>query len=132
MQTTLDQSSATLRRSKLEALRVRPMLHELAKPVALLLCMISLCAVFYTAFLILASDLDQRIWDSLVLLSLSAGICFSGGMIFREAAQNGAARLLRTLPVQIFCWASFLLLTLFAASWYLETHCIFYKDVRRF
>jgi hypothetical protein len=108
------------------------MIQELAKPVALLLCMLSLCAVFYTAFLVPASDMEQRVWDSLVLLSLSAGICVSGGMIFREPSPHGAAQLLRTLPVQIFCWALFLLLTLFAASWYLEAHCIFYKDVRRF
>lgn len=108
------------------------MLHELAKPIALMLCMISLCAVFYTAFLVPASDLEQRIWDSLVLLSLAAGICLSSGMIFREPAQTGAGELARTLPVQIFCWALSVMLALFAASWYLETHCIFYKDVRRF
>jgi len=108
------------------------MLHELAKPIALVLCMVSLCAVFYTAFLVPASDLEQRIWDSLVLLSLAAGICLSSGMIFREPAQNGASRLLSTLPIQIFCWALCLMLAFFAASWYLETHCIFYKDVRRF
>lgn len=107
------------------------MLHELAKPVALLLCIVSLCAVFYTAFLVPATDLEQRIWDSLALLSLAAGICLSSGMIFRETAQNSANLLLRTLPVQIFCWALGLMLLLFAASWYLETHCIFYKDVRR-
>lgn len=111
--------------------RLPTMIQELAKPVALLLCMISLCAVFYTAFLVPAGDLEQRTWDTLVLLSLSAGICLSGGMIFREPARDGAEPLLRTLPVQVFCWASCLLLTLFAASWYLETHCIFYKDVRR-
>jgi hypothetical protein len=108
------------------------MIQELAKPVALLLCMISLCAVFYTAFLVPAGDLERRIWDSLVLLSLSAGICLSGGMIFREPARNGTEPLLRTLPVQVFCWSLCVMLALFAASWYLETHCIFYKDVRRF
>jgi hypothetical protein len=107
------------------------MLYELAKPIALLLCMISLCAVFYTAFLAPASDLEQRVWDSLVLLSLAAGICLSSGMIFCEPAEDGAARLLRTLPVQVFCWAFGGMLLLFAASWYLETYCIFYKDVRR-
>jgi hypothetical protein len=52
-------------------------------------------------------------------------------MLFREPAQNDAAGLLRTLPVQVFCWALCAMLALFVASWYLETHCIFYKDVRR-
>ena len=35
---------------------VDSMLLEVAKPVALALCMLSLCAVFYTAFLIPASE----------------------------------------------------------------------------
>lgn len=104
------------------------MLLELAKPVALVLCVLSLCAVFNSAFLVPASDLEQKTWDSLVLLSLAAGICLASGMIFRESMQT----LTRTLPVQMFCWAACLMLALFLASWYLETHCIFYKDVRRF
>jgi hypothetical protein len=120
------------------------MLLEVVKPVALVLCMVSLFAVFYTAFLVPASDLEQRVWDSLALLSLAAGICISSGMIFRESSHTGADSigrqsghsrrdpLTRTLPVQMFCWGASLILALFVASWYLETYCIFYKDVRRF
>jgi cation transport ATPase len=104
------------------------LLLEVTKPIALALCMLSLCGVFYTAFLVPASDLGQRSWDSLVLLSLAAGICFASGMIFREQARTVAD----TLPFQIFCWAACLMLVLFIASWYLETYCIFYRDVRRF
>jgi len=111
---------------------VDSMLLEVAKPVALALCMLSLCAVFYTAFLIPASDLEQRIWDSAVLLSLAAGICLASGMIFRESTQTGVEPVMRTLPVQIFCWAAGLMLVLFVASWYVETHSVFYKDVRRY
>jgi formate/nitrite transporter FocA (FNT family) len=111
-------------------------LLEIAKPIALVLCLISLCAVFYTAFFVPTSDLEQRIWDSLVLLSLAAGICLASGLIFREEAHPPRnftpTPLTRTLPVQMFCWATGLILILFAASWYLETYCIFYKDVRRF
>ena len=114
------------------------MLLEVAKPIALALCLLSLGAVFYTAFLVPASDLEQKTWDSLVLLTFAAGICLASGMIFRESeqtgppGQTGANGLAHTLPIQIFCWAAFLMLALFLASWYLETHCIFYKDVRRF
>jgi hypothetical protein len=108
------------------------MLLEAAKPIALALCLISLFAVFYTAFLVPASDLEQKSWDSLMLLSFAAGICLTSGMIFREPARTGADALVRTLPVQMFCWAACMMLALFLASWYLETHCIFYKDVRRF
>jgi hypothetical protein len=107
------------------------MLIEIAKPIALFLCMVSLGAVFYTAFLVPASDLEQKTWDSIMLLSFAAGICLSSGMIFRETTQAGTEPLTRTLPVQLFLWAAFVMLALFLASWYLETHCIFYKDVRR-
>ena len=81
------------------------MLTEIAKPIALVLCMFSLCAVFYTAFLVPASDLDQRSLDAVVLLSFAAGICLSSGMIFRESARNEATSLTSTLPVQLFLWA---------------------------
>lgn len=109
------------------------MLAELAKPIALLLCLLSLCAVFHTAFLVPANDLHQTIWDSLELLSLAAGISVTGGLIFRESAPEPSAdktRLTTTLPVQVFCWAAGMMLALFVCSWYLETHCIFYRDVR--
>ena len=107
------------------------MLVEIAKPVALVLCVLSLWCVFYTAFLVPASGLEQRIWDSLILLSLAAGICVSSGMIFRERAESGEGSLTRTLPIRMFCWATGLMTVLFLASWYLETYCIFFKDVRR-
>jgi hypothetical protein len=109
------------------------MLIELAKPVALLLCLLSLCAVFHTAFLIPASDLHQTILDSLELLFLAAGISLIGGLIFRESAQEPSAdekRLMATLPVQVFYWASGIMLFLFLCCWYLESHCIFYRDLR--
>lgn len=107
------------------------MLVEIARPIALLLCMLSLLCVFQTAFLVPASDLEKRSWDSLILLSLAAGICVASGMIFREPTQSGVESLTRTLPIQIFCWAVGLMAVWFLASWYLEANCIFYKDVRR-
>lgn len=107
------------------------MLIEIAKPISVLLCMLVLWSVFYEAFLVPASDLEQRIWDSLALLSLAAGICVTSGMIFREPTEAGAGSLMRTLPMQMFCWAAGLMVAWFLVSWYLETHCIFYRDLRR-
>jgi hypothetical protein len=107
------------------------MLLELAKPVALVLCMVSLCALFYSAFLVPASGVEQRGWHSVVMLSLAAAICLTSGMLFRESAEDDAESLLRTLPVQMFCWAVAVMVVLFFASWYLETHYVLYKDVRR-
>jgi hypothetical protein len=109
------------------------MLGEIAKPITLLFCMVSLCAVFHVAFLVPAIDLDERILDSLRLLTLAAGISLVSGMIFREAAaerQDGSPRLIGTLPMRIFCWASGLMVILFVVSWYLENYCVFYRDIR--
>jgi hypothetical protein len=75
----------------------------------------------------------QRICDSLGLLALAAAISPISGLIFRDATQEpsaGRARLTATLPVQVFCWGSSTMLVLFIVSWYLESHCIFYRDVR--
>ena len=113
------------------------MLLEIARPVALMLCLLSLYAVFHAAFLVpgsdLQHDLQQRIWDSVELMSVAAGICLASGLIFRESGPSTrTASLTSTLPVQLFCWALGLIAVLFLVSWYLETYCVFYKDVRRF
>lgn len=105
------------------------MLLELAKPVALLLCLLSLYAVFHTAFLVPASDLQDRIIDSLELLAVAAGISLVAGLIFCESAPVDSGRLAASLPIQVFCWASSTMVLFFVASWYLESHCIFYRDV---
>lgn len=107
------------------------MLTDIAKPIALVLCMAALCAVFYTAFLVPA-DLAPRTWDALTLLALATGICVASGMLFRDESGDEAPRLMRTLPMQMFLWAVGVMVALFLASWYLETHCVFYRDVRRF
>jgi hypothetical protein len=104
---------------------------ELIKPVALALCMVSLCAVFHVAFLAPDLDLEQKCWQALVLLSISAGICLSSGMIFRPRQENSFSGCIRTLPMQIFFWTVGTMFVMFFAARYLETHCIFYKDIRR-
>jgi uncharacterized membrane protein (GlpM family) len=108
------------------------MFLELAKPIALMSCILSLYAVLYTAFLNPTSELDQKIYDSLSLLALSAVISIIGGLIFREAQRPSSRRmpLRATLPVQVFCWALAAIVIFFLLSWYLEIHGIFYRDVR--
>ena len=111
------------------------MLVELAKPVTLIVCILSLYAVFYTAFLNPAGDPDQRIYESLGLLALAAGVSVVSAFIFREATHAHSAksaRLTTTLPFRMFCWASGAMLILFVVSWYLEKYCIFYRDIRVF
>jgi hypothetical protein len=104
----------------------------MTKPVALALCVAALCAIFYTAFLVPANNVEQEIWDTLALLSLAAGVCVASGMLFREDAGQEADTLMRTLPMQMFVWSAGVMAVLFVASWYLQTHCVFYRDVRRF
>ena len=116
-------------------------LVEIAKPVTLLLCILSLYAVFHTAFLIPGRTVRERVWDSLDLLVLAAGISVVSGLIFLEggrdgeqageqAVPTGRAGLGGTLPMQIFVWATGIMVVLFVVSWYLETYVIFYRDVR--
>lgn len=110
------------------------MLLELAKPVALLLCLLSLCVVFHTAFLgfedpqmILQPHraLDDRMLDSVLLLALSAGIAVIGGMIFREGETAPRPSLAATLPVRVFLWGAGIMPPLFFLARFLETHYIF-------
>ncbi len=104
------------------------MLLELARPVSLTASMLSLLAVFHAAFLGTESDFVQRLVHGLAMLALAAGVSLLSGLTFQGHAD--AAHLGRTFPVRIFGWASGIMAALFAVSWYLETHCIFYKDVR--
>jgi hypothetical protein len=114
------------------------MLLELAKPVALLLCLLSLYAVFHTVFFTLEAPqlllqphqaMRDRIIDSLLLLALSAGISLVGGLIFREAEPHAHPSLIGTLPLQIFYWATSIMLVMFFLSWFLETHYIFSPSI---
>jgi hypothetical protein len=106
------------------------MLVELTKPIALMMCLLSLCAVFNTAFLNPATGPEQKVWDCALLLSLSAGTCLTSGMIFRESTTDGIEPVMKTLPMQVFCWAACAMVLLFLASWCLDAHCIFYRDER--
>jgi hypothetical protein len=110
------------------------MLLELAKPVALLLCLLSLLMVFHTVFFTLEDPhlliqphqaLNDRILDSLLLLALSAGISLIGGLVFREAEPLPRPSLSSTLPLQIFYWATGIMLLLYPLASFLETHYIF-------
>lgn len=109
------------------------MLIEVAKPVAFILCVVSLYALFIHAFLFPSNDMHEKICDCLSLLMLAAGTSLISGLIFQRTTPGPnirSAQLLATLPVQLFCWASSIMLVLFLFSWYLESHCVFYRDVQ--
>jgi hypothetical protein len=122
-------------REKLPPLEVlQSALLEFAKLGALLLCMLSLYVVFRTLFLSIEDPhailqppqiFTNRILDALLLIALSATISLLGGIIFRESEPKPHPSLAATLPLQIFSWATSIMLTLFVLARFLETHYIF-------
>jgi hypothetical protein len=107
------------------------MFTEVARPVTLIFCILSLYAVFHVAFLDPSLDFKQRLYDSLGMLALAAAISLIAGWIFRAPHHTHApASIAATLPLQMFFWASGAMLVLFLLSWYLRTNCIFYRDIR--
>jgi hypothetical protein len=117
---------------------VESALVEFAKLAALLLCILSLYAIFRTLFLsvenprpILQSPqvFTHRALSGLRLLSLSAAISFLGAIIFREAEPDPHPSLASTLPLQVFSWATSIMLVLFFLAWFLETHYVFSPSV---
>jgi hypothetical protein len=113
---------------------VESTLLEFAKLAALLLCMLSLYAIFRTLFLSIDTPqpifqlpqvLTNRVLNALLLLSLSAAISLLGGIIFREAEPDPHPSLSATLPLQIFYWSTSIMIVLFFLAWFLETHYIF-------
>jgi len=115
------------------------MLLEIAKPVALLFCLLSLYALFHTAFLVPGTldvlnpgpVLHDRIMHTLLLFALTTGICVVSGLLFQESTPKPHPSLSATLPLQLFYWSIGIMLLLFIASWYLETHVIFYRSTLR-
>jgi hypothetical protein len=109
------------------------MFTEIAKPITLVFCILSLYALFHVAFLDPSLDFEQRIYDSLDRLAVAAAISLIAGWIFRASSPPTQAHrfsLIATLPLKMFLWASGGMLLLFLISWYLRTNCIFYRDVR--
>ena len=104
---------------------------ELIKPVALVVCLLSLFAVFRVLFFSPELDLEQVGWQSAMLLSLAAGIAISSGMIFLPDGARGVGNCLRTLPVQLFCWGVGIMAVMFVAAQYCEAHCIIVKNACR-
>jgi hypothetical protein len=111
------------------------MVLELARPIALLCGILSLLGVFHAAFLEPTGDVEERLIGSLGPLLLAASIAFAGGLTFQARWRTGGNRrnvapLIETFPVLIFCWSVAGMAVLFLLSWYLEAHCIFYRDIR--
>jgi hypothetical protein len=108
------------------------MFLELAKSASLLASIVSLCALFHATFLGLETNLEERLWNILGMLIVATAISFLSGELFRakQSPTRTSDSLTATLPVKLFLWAIGIMLILFLVAWYLETHYIFYKDIR--
>ncbi len=95
----------------------------IAKFLALTSSILSLGVLMGHAFFTPGSAWDDRLIDALILMGLSACVCFAAGLIFelpeRKFDPEPTPRLTQTLPVQLFFWAVGLMAAIFAVSWFL-------------
>jgi hypothetical protein len=101
---------------------------ELAKFASLLLSILTLDAVFHTAFLEPGSHLEQQLLPALRMLLLAAAVSLVSGFIFREGekSEQGAIRhdgsVAGSLPMMIFWWGSGVMALLFGLAWLIERY----------
>jgi hypothetical protein len=100
---------------------------ELAKFASLLLSILSLDALFHTAFLEPGSNLKQRLLPSLEMLLLAAAVSLGSGYIFRAWERKGElgrrdGSVAGSLPMLIFWWGAGVMALLFAVTWLLERY----------
>jgi hypothetical protein len=91
----------------------------------LLLSIVSLDAVFHSAFLEPGSNLNQRLLPSLRMLLLAAVVCLGSGYIFRAWEQRAGTRratIAGSLPMMIFWWGTGVMALLFVLAWLLERY----------
>jgi hypothetical protein len=104
---------------------MKEMFLELGKFVSLMAGIVSLHAVFYTAFLAPMNGMRERVFDSLDMLILACGLCLASGMIFREWDRKAGiegSTIAASLPMRIFWWFSGVVVVMLAASWYLQVY----------
>jgi hypothetical protein len=104
-------------------------LLEFAKFASLLLSILSLDALFHTAFLDPGSNLEQRLLPSLEMLLLAAAVSLGSGCVFRlweikTAPQPGRrdGSVAGSLPMMIFWWGAGAMTLLFAVAWLVERY----------
>lgn len=100
------------------------MLLELGKFFALLLSILSLCALFHTVFFLPVDAESDRLIATLKIFSLAAVVCWAGGWLFREDDRRAGyhSTIAGTLPMKAFWWSTFAILILFVVSWYFEKY----------
>ena len=102
------------------------MFLELAKFASLLLSILSLDALFHSAFLEPGGNLEQRLLPALERLLIAAVVCLGSGLIFcaweRRTEPRGGSSVVGSLPMLIFWWGSGMMALLFVARWLIERY----------
>lgn len=95
---------------------------ELAKAIALSICILSLYWVTISALFVPGSRWEERLWIAFFKLLAAAAICFYSGMVFSWPSKNNPTafqRLTSTMPVRLFFWALACIVVCFFLSWFL-------------
>ena len=105
------------------------MFLEVAKFASLLLSILTLDAVFHTAFLEPGSHLEQQLLPAVRMLLLAAAVSLGSGFIFRAGERRSGQGAVRqdgsvagSFPMMIFWWGSGVMALLFALAWLVERY----------
>ncbi len=99
------------------------MFLDLARAISFFITMLSLLALFNTAFFIIGATWKQRLLACITRVALAACISLASGLLFRHST-HPAVPLSKTLPVRVFLWTLFVVMVFFAAAWYLDVYYI--------
>jgi hypothetical protein len=104
-------------------------LLELAKFASLLVSIVTLDAVFHTAFLEPGSHLEEQLLPALRMLLLAGAVSLGSGYIFRAGERRAGPGEIRqdgsvagSLPMMIFWWGSGIMALLFFLAWLIERY----------
>lgn len=98
------------------------MFLDLSKAAFFFLCILSLFHAAVVAFFLPGSAWSERLYVTLVYLAFAATVCLFSGLLFAWPSPSNpdrGQRLIATLPVRLFLWATALIAGLFLMSWYL-------------
>jgi hypothetical protein len=99
------------------------MLLDLGRAISFFLTIISLLALFNTAFFGPGTSWEQRLLASITRVVLAACISLASGLVFRYSTYP-KVHLSKTLPVRLFLWTLLGVTLLFPVAWYLDVYYV--------
>jgi hypothetical protein len=96
-------------------------LLDLARAISFFVTILSLLALFNTAFFEIGATWQERLFGAIAHVGMAAGIAFASGLLFRYST-HPTISLTKTLPVRTFLWTLFGIIILFALAWYLDVY----------